>query len=39
MIIYNLIYIDGSKSSKSWKFIFYQLKMGFKPNGVTIRYH
>jgi hypothetical protein len=39
MFIYSLIYIVGWKSSKSWKFIFYQLKMGFKPQKVTLRYH
>jgi hypothetical protein len=39
MIIYSLIYIVVWKSSKSGKFIIYQLKMGLKPHGVTIRYH
>jgi hypothetical protein len=39
MVIYSLIYIVGLKSSKSWKNFFYQLKMGLKPHGVSIRYH
>jgi hypothetical protein len=39
MIIYSLIYIVGWKSSKSWKFRFYQLIMELKPHGVSIRYH